>query len=141
MATYKTMSSLKTALQKSLVPATNTMAKKVMEKVDERVIDYYLDYTPKVYQRTGLMSSVPQKTDASLSGDTANAKVYADLSLRYSTGTWTMEQVWSSANNYEHGGIKPTPGVAVWDEPMEESANNSRNMWRESLQSAGISVT
>lgn len=126
-------------MQKALVPATNTMAKKVMNKVDEKVIDYY-DYDPKVYDRTGAMSYVPQKTDAIGNGAIATAQVYADLSHEYSTGTWSMEQVWDSANNELHGGLNVGNGVAVWDEPMEETRNESRAMWKESLNAAGLSV-
>lgn len=140
MATYKSMSALKAALQKTLVPATNTMAKKIEQKVDEKVMEYYQEYSPIYYNRTGTMSNAPQKTDAISTGDGASATVYADTGLSYSAKGWSMVEVWDSANNYLHGGLNVGNGVAVWDEPMEESKMESHRMWLESLRAAGLPV-
>lgn len=140
MATYKSMSSLKDALRKSLVPAVNIMSEKIEKKIDEKVMEYYQEYSPIDYDRTGAMSNVPQRTNATGSGNIVNAKVEADLSHNYSTGNWNMPEVWDSANNYLHGGLNVGNGVAVWDEPINESKNNSQSMWADSLKAAGIPV-
>ena len=134
------MSALKTAMCKALVPATDTMAKKVMEKIDDKIMEYYEGYSPVYYERTGAMIDVPQKTDATGGDNTANAEVYADLSHQYLTGNWNMPEVWDSANNYLHGGLNVGNGVAVWDEPMNEVESESRAMWKDALNSAGLNV-
>lgn len=139
MAGYKSFSALKAAMTRALVPAVNTMARSIEEKVDQKVMEYYQEYSPVEYDRTGLMSSVPQKTDAVSTGNGASAQVYADTSLTYSTGTWNMPEVWDSANNYLHGGKIPG-GVSVWNDPMEEAQAESRSLWLSALRSAGLNV-
>lgn len=139
MAGYKSFSALKAAMTRALVPAVNTMAGSIEEKVDQKVMEYYQEYSPIEYDRTGTMSYAPQKTDAVADGNSASAQVYADTSLTYSTGLWNMSEVWYSANNYLHGG-KIRGNVSVWDNPIEEAKAESRSLWLSALRSAGLNV-
>ena len=139
MAGYKSLSALKAAMTRALVPAVNTMARSVEEKVDQKVTEYYREYSPVEYERTDTMMSAPRKTDATASDNGASAQVYADTSLAYSTGKWNMSEVWDSANNYLHGGKIPS-GISVWDDPMEEAQAESRSLWLSALRSAGLNV-
>ena len=139
MAGYRSMSSLAAAMRRALVPAVNTMARSIEEKVDEKVMEYYQEYSPVQYDRTGTMSNAPQKTDAVSTGNGAQAEVYTDTGLSYNTGTWSMQEVWESANKYLHGGKVPG-GVSVWDAPISEAQAESRSLWLTALRSAGLNV-
>lgn len=138
---FTDLSSLKSAFKKTLAHATNNMSKKVLDKVDEEFMNYYLDYNPLVYNRTGAMSYVPKKTDAILSGNSVNAEVFLDTDYDYDVGNWSGKEVIESANQGLHGGQDLGTGdVKVWDNPINEIDSNSHAMWAESLKKAGLNV-
>lgn len=149
MAVYKNMKDLKAALEDKLVTAANNMSNKIKTQVDLAVSDYYDDYKhPKMYPRTGNLSEAPVCEEARLNGDAAVASVYMDLGIQYhriDDNLWrpaTMEEVIEWAENKTHGGFEPqrASGVQVWTRPMDEVKAVSREMWKDALQEAGLSV-
>lgn len=140
MAKYSSLESLKAALLDALVTATDNMAQMVEDEVDDAVMHYYQSYSPTLYSRTGTLSKAPKRTPATQNGDGASAEVYLDTSLGYHTGTWTIENVISAAENMTHGGKNVGEGVSIWRHPMNEVSAKSHEMWKKALTDAGLDV-
>ena len=82
------------------------------------IYEYYGDYSPKRYERTGNLGDTPQiPVPAHITGNGASGEVGLNTGIGYSTGTpWTMTQVIDSAEAGLHGGYPYGGGVPFWSE-------------------------
>ena len=101
-----TLSEIEKVLEKRAVIAVNHATELIMKDMSEAIADYYGDYpNPKRYNRTGLLKSTPKVFKApAFSGNSATAEIGLNTDLQYHTGTWSMSNVISSAENNLHGG-------------------------------------
>ena len=121
-----TLSEIEKVLKKRAVIAVNHATELIMKDMSEVIADYYGDYpNPKRYNRTGLLKSTPKVFKApAFSGNSATAEIGLNTDLQYHTGTWSMSNVISSAENNLHGGYAFGSGVRIWTIP------NNRMGWR-----------
>lgn len=121
-----TLSEIEKVLEKRAVIAVNHATELIMKDMSEAIADYYGDYpNPKRYNRTGLLKSTPKVFKApAFSGNSATAEIGLNTDLQYHTGTWSMSNVISSAENNLHGGYAFGSGVRIWTIP------NNRMGWR-----------
>ena len=121
-----TLSEIEKLLEKRAVVAVNHATELIMKDMSEVIADYYGDYpNPKRYNRTGLLKSTPKVFKApAFSGNSATAEIGLNTDLQYHTGTWSMSNVISSAENNLHGGYAFGSGVRIWTIP------NNRMGWR-----------
>lgn len=121
-----TLSEIGKVLEKRAVVAVNHATELIMKDMSEAIADYYGDYpNPKRYKRTGLLKSTPKVFKAPVfSGNSATAEIGLNTDLQYHTGTWSMSNVISSAENNLHGGYAFGSGVRIWSIP------NNRMGWR-----------
>ena len=121
-----TLSEIEKVLEKRAVVAVNHATELIMKDMSEVIADYYGDYpNPKRYNRTGLLKSTPKVFKApAFSGNSATAEIGLNTDLQYHTGTWSMSNVISSAENNLHGGYAFGSGVRIWTIP------NNRMGWR-----------
>ena len=121
-----TLSEIEKVLEKRAVIAVNHATELIMKDMSEVIADYYGDYpNPKRYNRTGLLKSTPKVFKApAFSGNSATAEIGLNTDLQYHTGTWSMSNVISSAENNLHGGYAFGSGVRIWTIP------NNRMGWR-----------
>lgn len=121
-----TLSEIGKVLEKRAVVAVNHATELIMKDMSEAIADYYGDYpNPKRYNRTGLLKSTPKVFKApAFSGNSATAEIGLNTDLQYHTGTWSMSNVISSAENNLHGGYAFGSGVRIWTIP------NNRMQWR-----------
>lgn len=121
-----TLSEIEKVLEKRAVVAVNHATELIMKDMSEVIADYYGDYpNPKRYNRTGLLKSTPKVFKApAFSGNSATAEIGLNTDLQYHTGTWSMSNVISSAENNLHGGYAFGSGVRIWTIP------NNRMQWR-----------
>lgn len=121
-----TLSEIEKVLEKRAVIAVNHATELIMKDMSEVIADYYGDYpNPKRYNRTGLLKGTPKVFKApAFSGNSATAEIGLNTDLQYHTGTWSMSNVISSAENNLHGGYAFGSGVRIWTIP------NNRMGWR-----------
>lgn len=121
-----TLSEIEKVLEKRAVVAVNHATELIMKDMSEVIADYYGDYpNPKRYNRTGLLKGTPKVFKApAFSGNSATAEIGLNTDLQYHTGTWSMSNVISSAENNLHGGYAFGHGVRIWSIP------SNRMQWR-----------
>ena len=65
----------------------------VEEKLEDNVMDYYSQGSPKIYKRTGTLLTSPETTPVSGGGKEWEFTAYMDESISYSTGTYSGSEV------------------------------------------------
>lgn len=114
-----TIDAIKQDLNKKSLVAVNYITTEMHRLLREQMLKYYADYHPKRYRRIYQMITTPTVTDSGhIVGNGAVGQFKIETNLSYPTGTWGMEQVISSAENYLHGGYRVGGGVSVWRDPM-----------------------
>lgn len=115
-----TIGAIKQDLNRKSLVAVNYIVIQMHTYLYQAMNAYYGGYSPKRYKRTGKMMTTPKIMDAGHpTGNGAAGQFKIDLSPTYTTGTWSMENVISSAENYLHGGYSLGAGVSVWRDPMQ----------------------
>lgn len=104
-------------LNKSLV-AVSYALDAIENDLDTYINEYYGDYSPIRYKRTGKLGNTPYiPVPAHITGDGASGDVGLNTGIGYSTGTpWSMTQVIDSAEAGLHGGYPYGGGVPFWSE-------------------------
>ena len=101
-------------LHKSLVAVEYSMFL-IEEDLTQYIAQYYGGYSPILYKRTGNLAQTPfSPVPAHNTGSGAAGTVGLNTGIGYSTGTWTMENVISSAENGLHGGYPYGASVPFW---------------------------
>ena len=118
---------LKAALTAAAVGAVAQVEKKVYEEFAGNLNQYYGEFIPAEYIRTGALLGSLEHTGAMSTGSGAKARVYF-TTPSYQTGsvplqsgrtgwaTWSGGQVLDTAMHGSHGGY--VGGTAIWDESM-----------------------
>lgn len=122
-------------LLKFLIPKCVTAVEKVEKEVYEefagKLNQYYGEFMPAEYIRTGALFGSLETTGTAASGNGAKAEVYFDtpsyaqgqipiqstpITGRMGFATWGGGQVLDTAMHGSHGGY--VGGTAIWDESM-----------------------
>lgn len=116
--TFKNEAQLKKFLVEKCVRAVSNTERKVHEEFAGNLNQFYTEFHPDVYERTGALFGSLESTGAIQTGNGAIAEVYFDTPS-YNTGTWSGETVLNVAmeSGVPHGGW--TGGTAIWNESME----------------------
>lgn len=130
---FKNEAALKAAL---IAACTNAVAKterKVHGKFAENLNEYYGEFTPAEYIRTGALFGSLETTGTQSTGNGASAEIYFTTPSyeqglmplqhtpehgRYGWATWDGEAVLDTAMHGSHGGY--IGGTAIWDDSMAE---------------------
>ena len=115
--TFKNEAQLKRFLVEKCVRAVSNTERKVHEEFAGNLKQFYSEFHPDVYERTGALSGSLESTGTIKTGSGAIAEVYFNTP-DYNTGTWSGETVLNVAMNsgVPHGGW--AGGTAIWTESM-----------------------
>lgn len=137
--TFKSEAELKRFLVGKCVKAVANAEKKVYEEVAGNLNQFYTEFHPVEYERTGALFGSLESTGATQTGNGAVAEVYFNTPS-YETGTWSGETVLRVAmqSGVPHGGYEG--GTAVWKESMEKLGGRSgiNNLLRQELKKQGL---
>lgn len=126
---FSSLAGLKAALVAAAVNAVSKVEGEVYTTFAGNLNQYYGEFMPAEYIRTGELLGSLNRTGARSTGSGASADVYF-TTPSYQTGvvplqsgrtgwaTWSGEQVLNTAMHGSHGGY--TGGTAIWDESMGE---------------------
>lgn len=130
---FSSEAALKAALVAACTNAVAKVEKKVYEEFAGNLNQYYTEFSPDEYIRTGALFSSLESTGTFSSGNGASAEIYFDTPS-YQTGqipiqstartgrmgyaTWDGGQVLDTAMHGSHGGY--AGGTAIWDESMSK---------------------
>ena len=127
--TFKNESQLKRLLMEKCTHAVSNVERKVHEEFAGNLNQYYGEFIPAEYIRTGELFGSLNTTGTISTGNGASAEIYF-TTPSYQTGavplqsgrtgwaTWSGEQVLDTAMHGSHGGY--TSGTAIWDDSMGE---------------------
>jgi hypothetical protein len=140
------------ALKAALVAAcTNAVAgveEKVFEEFAGNLNQYYTEFHPKEYIRTGALYNSLDRTGVQPTGSGASAEVYFNTpsyvtgavpmqSGRTGWATWSGETVLDVAMSGSHGGY--VGGTAIWDESIS-GLGDIESLLLRALRAQGIPV-
>ena len=141
---------LKAALIAACARAVSEVERKVHSKFAENLNEYYGEFTPAEYIRTGALSGSLETTGTYSTGNGASAEIYFSTPSykqgvvplqhtpehgRYGWATWTGEQVLDTAMHGSHGGY--AAGTAIWDDSMIEFGD-IEDLLRKALKAQGL---
>lgn len=144
--TFSSESALKAALAAACVNAVAKVEEKVYEEFAGNINQYYGEFIPAEYIRTGALMGSLERTGIHPSDNGASAEVYFSTPS-YATGavplqsgrtgwaTWSGEQVLDSAMHGSHGGY--TDGTAIWDESIA-SLGDIKSLLIQALKAQGL---
>lgn len=129
--TFSNEADLKAALIAACINAVGEVEGKVHEEFYYGLNQYYGEFIPAEYIRTGALMGSLEKTGVMPTGSGAVAEVYFSTPSyknglmplqhtpehgRYGWATWSGEQVLDTAMNGSHGGY--VDGTPIWDSSM-----------------------
>ena len=166
--TFDSIDALKNYILSRSKVAVEIAREKVYDKIAEFLLQFYEEFTPRVYVRTYQLLCSLVKTDVKSTTNGWTAEVYFDISaLKYATRIVPQGQPWTpwaSENNtyhretwadentkwvfenamtgtYPHGGYSGAKkNTRIWTESLKALNQEKRNMLRQSLLEAGIPV-
>lgn len=116
---------------------------KVYNIIKNFLYQFYGEYHPQEYKRTfQLLESLVQTRIVS-DGKGYKAEIYFDVNgLNYETGTWSGEQVFDVAMNYEfpHGAYIKADGKPIWKNAKPELDAKAINILVDMLKAEGIPI-
>jgi hypothetical protein len=130
--TFSNEAALKAALVAAATTAVSQVEKRVHSEFTGNLNQYYGEFTPAEYIRTGALMGSLETTGTMPTGSGASAEIYF-TTPSYQTGlvplqsgrmgyaTWSGGQVLDSAMHGSHGGY--TGGTAIWDDSMASLGN------------------
>lgn len=143
---FSSEAALKAALEAACVNAVAQVEEKVYEEFAGKLNQYYGEFIPAEYIRTGALMGSLERTGVQPSGSGASAEVFFSTPS-YQTGTvplqsgrtgyatWSGEQVLDSAMHGSHGGY--TDGTAIWDESIA-SLGDIKGLLIKALKAQGL---
>lgn len=135
--TFKNEAQLKRFLMSKCVKAVSNAERKVYEEFAGNLNQFYTEFKPEEYIRTGALFNSLEHTGATSAGNSVSAEVRFDTPS-YKTGemqlqstpitgrtgwaTWSGEQVLAVAmeNNLPHGAYSGAGGTPIWTESMNK---------------------
>lgn len=128
---FSSEAELKAALVAAATAAVAQVEEKVYTEFAGNLNQYYGEFIPAEYIRTGALFNSLERTGVMPSGSGASAEVYfttpsyqqgmvpiqsTPITGEYGWATWTGEQVLDTAMHGSHGGY--ASGTAIWDESI-----------------------
>lgn len=128
---FSSEAELKAALAAAATAAVTQVEEKVYTEFAGNLNQYYGEFIPAEYIRTGALFGSLERTGVMSSGSGASAEVYfttpgyqqgmvpiqsTPITGEYGWATWSGEQVLDTAMHGSHGGF--TGGTAIWDESL-----------------------
>ena len=116
---FSSEAALKAALVAACTNAVAQVEEKVYGTIEGNLNQFYGEFSPNVYVRTGALNNSLARTGVKSSGSGASAEVYFNTPS-YSTGTWDGGTVLNVAmeGGLPHGGY--AGGTPVWSTSMAE---------------------
>lgn len=114
MATYKSMSALKSAIRQKAQQAAREIQSQSLIAANTNLQWYYAGGWPEYYQRTGAMGN-SARSEMSGGGNSFQLELYLDTDYSYPTGTWSTEKIFSVA---EAGGLIGNGGF--WQNTVDQ---------------------
>jgi hypothetical protein len=137
--TFKNEAQLKKFLIEKCVKAVANTERKVHEEVAGNLNQFYTEFHPDVYERTGALFNSLESTGATQTSNGAVAEVYFNTPS-YNTGTWSGETVLDVAmkSGVPHGGW--AEGTAIWTESMEKLGGRQgiKSLLKQELKKQGV---
>lgn len=143
---FNSETALKAALEAACVNAVAQVEEKVYEEFAGKLNQYYGEFIPAEYIRTGALMGSLERTGIRPSENGASAEVYFSTPS-YATGpvplqsgrtglaTWSGEQVLDSAMHGSHGGY--VGGTAIWDESIA-NLGDIKGLLLQALKAQGL---
>jgi hypothetical protein len=136
---FKNETQLKKFLAEKCAKAVANTEKKVHEELAGNLNQFYTEFNPDVYERTGALFGSLESTGVMKTGSGAVAEVYFNTPS-YNTGTWSGETVLEVAleGSYPHGGW--ASGTAIWSESMEKLGGEQgiESLLKQELKKQGL---
>lgn len=122
--TFNNEAQLKKFLLDKCANAVNNAKEKVYAEAAGNLNQFYVEFYPNEYERTGALFGSLDASGAAQSGDGASAEVYFNTPS-YDTGSWSGGTVLQVAleSGVPHGGY--AGGTPVWTETMEALGGKS----------------
>ena len=137
---------LKAALVEACTNAVAEVEEKVFEEFSGKLNQYYTEFSPAEYIRTGALYNSLDRTGVHPTGNGASAEVFFNTpsyetgfvllqSGDYGYATWSGAKVLDTAMNGSHGGY--VDGTAIWDESID-SLGDIRALLVKALKAQGL---
>ena len=126
MATVRNMAELEKVLMEQCRKLCEFASDEVYKAVDKYIKQYYSEWTPSVYERTGAFLKSAFKTDVVKKGNGYEAVVYIDYESLNKYKDTTGFQVVTWANEMKHGGLDVGTDTRVWDDAMDETIHSGQ---------------
>lgn len=140
---FKNEAQLKRFLLKQCKRAVANAEKEVYQTFDRNINNFYGEFHPDQYKRTGKLSNSLAATEVTQIGDGVYADVWFDASgMDYTTGSWSGETVLQVALNsaVPHGGY--AGGTAIFEEGMLGLYDKGgvKNILKQNLIAQGLPI-
>lgn len=143
---FRNIDSLKAALVQAAIEAVAKVEIEVYEEFAGNLNQYYGEFMPAEYIRTGALYGSLDRTGVRSSGSGASAEVFFDTpsyqnglvplqSGDYGYATWSGEKVLDTAMHGSHGGY--VGGTAIWDDSMS-SLGDIKGKLIQALKAQGL---
>jgi hypothetical protein len=144
--TFNNEAALKAALAAACTNAVAQVEEKVYEEFAGKLNQYYTEFMPAEYIRTGALYGSLDRTGVQSSGSGASAEVFFNTpnyvngwvplqSGNYGYATWSGGQVLDTAMHGSHGGY--AEGTAIWDESMS-ALGDIKGLLIQALKAQGL---
>lgn len=139
-----TVAQIKADLTKKVGVAMNGVKKQVYDIFFNVIMQYYMEYDPRAYERTYQVAQLAENiatAGVKVRQVGASFEVYFDGSmLSYSTGTWSGGRVLDNVMiEGDHGRALPG-GTTIWTESMNRLDTRINLIIKEELIKAGIPI-
>lgn len=143
---FSNEAALKAALVAACTNAVAEVEKKVYTEFAGNLNQYYTEFIPAEYIRTGALMGSLEETGVMSTGNGASAEVYFSTPS-YQTGivplqsgrlgyaTWSGEQVLDTTMHGSHGGY--TGGTPIWDDAMA-NLGDIKGLLMQALKAQGL---
>ena len=137
--TFKNEKQLKEFLLKKCVKAVDNTEKKVHAEFTGNLNQFYTEFRPAEYIRTGALYGSLESSGTRQTGDGAEAEIRFNTPS-YNTGSWSGETVLEVAleGSVPHGGY--AEGTAIWTESMSNFGGKEgiQNILKQELNKQGL---
>lgn len=148
---FKNEKQLKNFLMDKCAKAVSETEREIYEEMAGNLNQFYYEFHPEEYMRTGALFNSLDSTGVIKSGDSISAKVGFDMP-RYRHGwvplqnggfgrsTWSDEKIFNvvMTSSHPHGGWEE--GTAIWTETMEKLGGRTgiKNLLKQELKRQGL---
>ena len=147
--TFKNEKQLKNFLMKKCVNAVANVKNKVHEEFAGNLNQFYTEFKPEEYIRTGALFDALEVTGVKRAGNRVTAEVYFNTphyehgwiplqSGGFGYSFWTDDYILDVAMKGSHGGHES--GTAIWDDSMKSLGGKQgiKNLLKQELKRQGL---